>query len=174
MPWRHGEWRLSSIIHVFHIRWRWVVSFASRPPYPQGTRSRYPLNKRLSGTHNSSERFGDGKNSSPAGIWFSAIQSLARRYTDWATRLPGFESNLSNDLCADTHSQTDRRRLHRRRSLLLYNEKLRVETKIGQRSSLGRNGRLLENSPLDQKSSPQTNMLDSNSISSLWTLRVKS
>ena len=43
--WR--EERCGSIHSYFGTRWRWVVSFASRPPYPQGENLRCQLNNRL-------------------------------------------------------------------------------------------------------------------------------
>jgi hypothetical protein len=50
MPWRHmGEWRYSSNVLDLGSRCRWVVSFTTRPLYPWGYRSRYPLDKRLGG-----------------------------------------------------------------------------------------------------------------------------
>jgi hypothetical protein len=42
-------------------RRRWVVSFTSRPLYPRGKRSRFPLNTRLSRHLCRSERFGRRK-----------------------------------------------------------------------------------------------------------------
>jgi hypothetical protein len=45
MPWRRmRDWRYKSIIINFSATWRWVLSFAPRPLYPQ-----YPLDRRVSG-----------------------------------------------------------------------------------------------------------------------------
>jgi len=44
----------------FSTRWRWVVSFTTRPLYPQ-----YPLDRRLGGPQSQSGRGGEEKNPSP-------------------------------------------------------------------------------------------------------------
>jgi hypothetical protein len=46
-------------------RWRRVVSFTPRPPYPQGNSPRYPLDRRLGGPQIRSGRGGEEKNSQP-------------------------------------------------------------------------------------------------------------
>jgi hypothetical protein len=46
-------------------RWRWVVSFTSRPLYPQGKSPWHPLDRRLGGVHSCSGRGGEEKNSQP-------------------------------------------------------------------------------------------------------------
>jgi hypothetical protein len=44
MPWRDmGKCRYSSTILVLGTRWRWVVSFISRPVYPPGKESPVPI-----------------------------------------------------------------------------------------------------------------------------------
>jgi hypothetical protein len=43
-------------------RWRWVVSFAPQPLYPQGQSPRYPLNRRLGRLPSRSGRGGEEKN----------------------------------------------------------------------------------------------------------------
>jgi hypothetical protein len=45
------DWRYNSDLS---IRWRWVVSFTSRPLYPLGKISQYPLDRRLGGPHSQS------------------------------------------------------------------------------------------------------------------------
>jgi hypothetical protein len=40
----------------FGTRWRWVVSFTTRPIYLQGKSPRYPLDRRLGGPQNQSRR----------------------------------------------------------------------------------------------------------------------
>jgi hypothetical protein len=50
-------------------RWRWVVSFTSRPLYHKGKNPWYPLDRRLGGPQSRSGRGGEEKNSQPlAGI----------------------------------------------------------------------------------------------------------
>jgi hypothetical protein len=46
-------------------RWRWVVSFTPRPPYPQGKSLWYLLARRLAGSQRWSGRGGEEKNSQP-------------------------------------------------------------------------------------------------------------
>jgi hypothetical protein len=46
-------------------RWRWVVSFTSRPLYPQGKRLWYPFDRMLGGPQSRSERGGEEINSQP-------------------------------------------------------------------------------------------------------------
>jgi hypothetical protein len=46
-------------------RWRWVVSFTSRPLYPQGKSPWYPLDRRLGESQSRSGRGGEEKNSQP-------------------------------------------------------------------------------------------------------------
>jgi hypothetical protein len=83
--WRHiGEWRYSSTVLDLSTRWRWVVSFMHHLLYPWGKSPQYPLDRRLGG--------------SPELVWILwrrekslalarnrtlAIQSIARRYTNW-------------------------------------------------------------------------------------------
>jgi len=43
-------------------RWTWVVSFTTRPLYPQGKRPWYPLDRRLDGPHSQSGCGGEEKN----------------------------------------------------------------------------------------------------------------
>jgi hypothetical protein len=62
MPWRHmGEWRYSSIILEIGSRWRWVVSFRSRPFYLREKIPRYPFNRRLGGPQSRSGLCGEEK-----------------------------------------------------------------------------------------------------------------
>jgi len=45
-----GEWMYSSTyIHDLSTRWRWLVSFASRPLYHRGKSQWYPMDRRLGG-----------------------------------------------------------------------------------------------------------------------------
>jgi hypothetical protein len=46
-------------------RWRWVVSFTTRPLYPQGKTPWYPFNRRLGGPRSRSGRGGEEKNTQP-------------------------------------------------------------------------------------------------------------
>jgi len=48
------------------VRWRWVVSFTSRPLYPQGNSPWHPLDRRLGGLQIRSGRSGEEKNSQPS------------------------------------------------------------------------------------------------------------
>jgi hypothetical protein len=60
-----GEWRYSST---------YVVSFTTRPLYPQGKSPSYRLDRRLGGLQSQSERGGEEKNS-------PITQPVAQRYT---------------------------------------------------------------------------------------------
>jgi hypothetical protein len=68
MPWRHmGEWRYSSVILDFGTRWKWVVSFRSRPLYLGGNGPMKPLGRRLVGPQTRSGRRGEEDKSCYAG-----------------------------------------------------------------------------------------------------------
>jgi hypothetical protein len=61
-------WGVEVYLHAFFdlgTRWRWVVSFTSRPHYPQGKSPRYPLDRRLGGAQSRSGHGGEYKNSQP-------------------------------------------------------------------------------------------------------------
>jgi hypothetical protein len=63
-------------------RWRWVVSFTSRPLYPQGKRPWYQLDRRVGGPQNWSGPGGEEKNSqSLLGLEPPIIQPITQRYT---------------------------------------------------------------------------------------------
>jgi hypothetical protein len=64
-------------------RWRWVVSFTTRPLYPQGKRPWYPLDRRLGGSQSRSGCGGEENNSQLR----PEIQPVAQRYTTELTRL---------------------------------------------------------------------------------------
>jgi hypothetical protein len=78
-------------------RWRWVVSFAPWPLYPQGKSPSYTLDRRLGGLQSRSGRGGEEKNS-PAprhedvfGEWrYSSTHSLtsARDRDEWSVSRP--------------------------------------------------------------------------------------
>jgi hypothetical protein len=69
-------------------RWRWVVSFATQPLYPQGKNPWYPLDKRLGELQRRSGRGGEEKNSQPLpGLELPIIQPVAQRYTTELSRL---------------------------------------------------------------------------------------
>jgi hypothetical protein len=58
------------------------VSFTPRPLYPQEKSPWYPLDRRLGGPQNRSERGGEEKNSQPLPrLEHSIIQPVAQRYT---------------------------------------------------------------------------------------------
>jgi hypothetical protein len=64
-PWKRigrVEVQLHSLFYL-GTRWRWVVSFTSRPLYPQSKSSWYPLYRRLGGLQSRSGRGGEEKNS---------------------------------------------------------------------------------------------------------------
>jgi hypothetical protein len=61
--WRSGG--IAPRIPDLGTRWRWVVSFTSRPPYPQGKSPCYPLDRRLAGPQSYSGCSGEEKNSQP-------------------------------------------------------------------------------------------------------------
>jgi hypothetical protein len=58
-----GSGGISPRILVLGTRWRWVVSFTSRPPYPKGKSPWYPLDRRLDGPQSRSGYAGEEKNS---------------------------------------------------------------------------------------------------------------
>jgi hypothetical protein len=89
MPRRHmGEWKCSSYILDLGTRWRWVVSFKPRSPYPLGRRPRNPMYKWLGRPQSPSGRCGEQKNLAPVGNRIPAFLFLARRCTDWAIPTP--------------------------------------------------------------------------------------
>jgi hypothetical protein len=49
-------------------RWRWVVTFTTRPPYPRGKNTRYPLDRRPGRPPNLSGRRREKKNLTFTGI----------------------------------------------------------------------------------------------------------
>jgi hypothetical protein len=70
--------------HILHLgtRWRWVVSFTSRPLYSQGKSPWYPLDRRLGGLQSRSGRGGEEVNSQPLpGLEPPIIQPVVQRYT---------------------------------------------------------------------------------------------
>jgi hypothetical protein len=83
-------WWVEVELHSFFdlgTRWRWVVSFAPRPLYPQGKSPWYPLDRRLSGPQSRSGRCGLEKNSQPrreSNPRTPIVQPVAQRYTDRA------------------------------------------------------------------------------------------
>jgi hypothetical protein len=61
-------WGMEVQLHSFFdlgTRCRWVVNFTPLPLYPQGKSLLYPLDRRLGGPQNRSERGGEGQNSQP-------------------------------------------------------------------------------------------------------------
>jgi hypothetical protein len=65
-----------------------VVSFTSRPFYPQGKSRFYPLDRRLGGPQSQSGRGGEEKNSHPLpGLESPIIHLVAQRYTTELSRL---------------------------------------------------------------------------------------
>jgi hypothetical protein len=69
-------------------RWRWVVSFTSRPLNSQGKSPWNPLDRRLGEPQSRSGRGGEKKNSQPLpGLERPIIQRVAQRYTTQLSRL---------------------------------------------------------------------------------------
>jgi hypothetical protein len=69
-------------------RWRWVVSFTSRPLCSQGKSPWHPLDRRLGGPQNRSWRGGEEKNSQPLpGLQRPIIQPVAQRCTTEVSQL---------------------------------------------------------------------------------------
>jgi hypothetical protein len=82
------EWMYSSTHLDIGSRWRWMVSFTSRPLYPQGKTPWYLLNRRLGGSQSRSGRGGKEKNSQTLpGVEPPIIQPVAHRYTTELSRL---------------------------------------------------------------------------------------
>jgi hypothetical protein len=76
-----GSGGIAPRILDFGTRWRWVVSFTSRPLYPQGKSRWYPLDRRLGGPQSWYGRGGEEKNSQPLpGLKPTIIQLTAQRY----------------------------------------------------------------------------------------------
>jgi hypothetical protein len=83
----HGFFKLGS-------RWRWAVSFTSRPLYPRRKILRYPLNKKLAGPQSRSGRFIDVKTLFSLPRIRTTIPRLPtaprRNYTDYAIPAPKY------------------------------------------------------------------------------------
>jgi hypothetical protein len=78
VPWRRmGTWRYSSTILELGTRWRWVVTFTPRPPYPRGKGPRCSLQRRLDGPENRSWCCLTEKSLSLDGNRTPAVQSIA-------------------------------------------------------------------------------------------------
>jgi hypothetical protein len=90
MPWR----RMGECIYIdlcfldIGNRWRWVVSFTSRPLYHRGNRPRYPFDMRLDDPRTSLEAVEKRKIFLLDGIRTPVVQPVARRYIDWASPTP--------------------------------------------------------------------------------------
>jgi hypothetical protein len=70
-------------------KWRWMVSFTTRPLYAQGKSPCYPLDKRLGGAQNRCGHGGEEKNFQPLpGLEPPIIHTVAQNYTTELTRLP--------------------------------------------------------------------------------------
>jgi hypothetical protein len=78
---RVWEWRYSSTILEFGIRWRWVVTFTPRRLYSWENGPRYPFDRRLGGPQSRAGHCWRVKPLAPA------FQTVARRYIDLA--IPG-------------------------------------------------------------------------------------
>jgi hypothetical protein len=76
------------------------VSFTSRPLYPEGKSSLYPLDRKLGGHQSRSGRSGEEKNSQPrreSNPKTPIVQSVAQRYTDGAiTALLFVDTNVKS------------------------------------------------------------------------------
>jgi hypothetical protein len=71
-----GSGGIAPRIFDLSTRWRWVVSFTTRPLYPQRKNPRYPLDRRLGGPRSRSGCSGEEKNSQPP----PGIEPLEPRY----------------------------------------------------------------------------------------------
>jgi hypothetical protein len=60
-----GSGGIAARILDLGTRWMWLVSFMPRPLHPQGKSPWYPLDRRLGGFQNRSERGGEEKISQP-------------------------------------------------------------------------------------------------------------
>jgi hypothetical protein len=77
-----GSWVMAPRILDLGARWRWVVSFTSRPLYPQGNSLWYPLGTRLGGPKSRSGCSGEEKNCEPLpGLELPISQPIFQRYT---------------------------------------------------------------------------------------------
>jgi hypothetical protein len=71
--------------------WIWVVSFTSRPLYPRGKRSRYPLDRRLSGQKTGLDNVERRKIVSLLGFEVRPLGSPARSQSLYRLRYFGFQ-----------------------------------------------------------------------------------
>jgi hypothetical protein len=93
---------------LYSFYWQFLVSFTHRPPYPQGKRTRYPLDRRLSGPQFRSGLCGHEKKV----YWESnpGLHLVTCRYTDW--KIPAWNNNSNNNSrqIKETLYETDSRR----------------------------------------------------------------
>jgi hypothetical protein len=90
-PWR--RWRtgcIDPLIRVLDSSWKWVVGSTPKPFCSRVKSPCYPLDRRLGGSQNRCARHGDKKNlaSWDPNSGSSAVQPVARRYTNWAIQAP--------------------------------------------------------------------------------------
>jgi hypothetical protein len=83
-------WGVEVYLHSFFdlgTRWRWVVSFTSRPIYPQEKSACYPLDRRLGGPQSRSGRGAEEKNPQPLpGLEPPIIHPVDQRYSTELSR----------------------------------------------------------------------------------------
>jgi hypothetical protein len=82
-----GSGGIAPCILDLGTRWRLVVSFTSRPLYPQWKSPCYPLDRKLDGFQNRSGHGGEEKNSQAlSGPEHPSILPVAQRYTTEVSR----------------------------------------------------------------------------------------
>jgi hypothetical protein len=105
-----GSGVIAPCILDFGIMWRWVISFTSRPLYPQGRSPSYPLGRRVGGPQSWSGRGGEEKDSQPLqGLEPPIIQPIAHRYTTELSRILTaylIQDNFHSCVCISTEPRT--------------------------------------------------------------------
>jgi hypothetical protein len=89
--WRMGSGCIDPRFLDLGTSWSWVVSFTPRQFHLWGRSPWYPLG-RMGGPQRCFGRYGVGKSLASTENWTQAVQSVARRYTDWA--IPGLTLQL--------------------------------------------------------------------------------
>jgi hypothetical protein len=83
-------------------RWRWVVSFTSRTPYPQGKSPWYPLDRRLGGPQiRSGHSGGEEKNSQPFRLRTYYLTTLHPLLKLWSVGVDMLEDGESPEVCKE-------------------------------------------------------------------------
>jgi hypothetical protein len=117
MPWRHIiEWRCSSTILEFGTSWRWIISLATRPKYLPGEIGTTPTGIHWIGgwvgPRAGLEVVEKRKLLFLLGFEPRKLQSIARRFTEWAIPTPDYEfvNPVKEVVFLPTENQYNRRK----------------------------------------------------------------